>query len=856
MSIKSALLARVAACAIAAGTFVSPALAHADPAPGVPDAAAAADSGAGPDIVVTGARAGQRKAVAEKRNADNTVEALYANDVGKLPDQNVAEAVRRLPGLSVANDQGEGRYVIIRGIDPNLVNVTLNGQTLPAPEPDGRQVKLDDLPSAMIQSVVVSKSLLPSQDANAIGGEVAIRTLTAFDRDQRFFLDARGSAGWNKLNGKTPWEADGQIGGRFGANEEFGAVVSANYSRRPIESENFQGSEAYSAAGLPDQNGVRDYNLVRDRLGIVGNFDYRPSDDVKLYIRSSYSKFTDHETRDQNRIGSETGIAAIDPTTGTFKATGTILVRRREEDDNTKSLTLGGEFKVGGGTLEASGGYTKAVKTDPIRSEFTFTTPKSGLTVDYDLATDPYSFIARAPGFTDPSKYTLSKYNLETRQAYEEMWQGRIDYTLPIAFGDDSSIKIGGKYLNRRKFNNQDKTDYKVGSTALALTGLGYVGDTGFYDGMFAFGQRIDYDAARAYVTANPATLKVDPTGTLADSLSSDYDVRESIVAGYAMATLKFGPVTLIPGVRVEHTEDKTKAIVVNGASKLTDGYNSFGSKRYTDVFPGLNAKWDISSDVLMRAAVTTAIGRPNYPDLAPYVVVEDDTVPGIALGNPDLKPYKSINLDTSLEYYPSKESVFSIGLFYKHIDNPIYSTTSRLTNVSYAGVTYATADVSQPINADSEVVYGIELNAQTQFTFLPGILSGFGVSANYTHVEGHATAPGIRAGDIPLGFQSHDIGTAQLFYEKYGFAARVAYSYRSAYLDTLGGDVTTDQYTDNNGQLDMHASYQITPAVTVFADGTNLTDAPWRRYIGSKQFLVERERYDYALRGGVQLHF
>ena len=810
----------------------------------------------GKDIVVTGTRAGQRKAVAEKRNADNTVEALYANDVGKLPDQNVAEAVRRLPGISVANDQGEGRYVIIRGIDPNLVNVSLNGQTLPAPEPDGRQVKLDDLPSALINSVVVSKSLLPSQDANAIGGEVAIRTLTAFDRDKPFFVDLRGDGGWNKLNGKTPYEADGQVGGRFGANEEFGAVVSVNYSRRPIESENYQGSEAYSSIGLPDQNGLRDYNLTRSRLGIVGNFDWHPSDDVKLYLRSSYSKFTDHETRDQNRISSETGVTPTDATSGVFKATGTVLVRRREENDNTKSATVGGEFALGGATLETSVGYTRAVKTDPIRSEFTFTTAKNALTVDYDLATDPYSFSARAPGFTDPSRFTLSKYNLETRQASEDLWQGRVDYTVPLTIGDGSSFKAGAKYLDRRKRNNQDKQDYKLGSTVLPLTGLGYGGDTGFYDGMFDFGQRIDYDAARAYVGAHPATLKLDTAATLADSLSSDYDVRESITAGYAMVTLKFGGLTLIPGVRVEYTKDTTKAKVVDAGSALGDGYNSFGKASYTNVFPGLNAKYDITRSLLVRGAVTTAIGRPNYPDLAPYVVVEDDTVPNISIGNPDLKPYKSVNLDASLEYYPTRESVFSIGLFHKHIDNPIYASSTRVSGGSFGGVVYALADVAQAVNARSEEVTGIELNAQTQFTWLPGFLSGFGVSANYTHVDGHATAPGIRAGDIPLGFQSHDIGTAQLFYEKYGMAIRVAYSYRSKYLDLLGTDASTDEYTDNNGQLDVHASYQVTPMLTVFGDATNLTDAPWRRFIGTKAQLVEREHYDMSLRGGVQLHF
>jgi TonB-dependent receptor len=850
---KTALLL----CATATSIIFAAAQAHAQ-AQSAPGDAVQPASGEDSDIVVTGTRAGQRKAVAEKRDADNTLEALYANDVGKLPDQNVAEAVKRLPGVTVANDQGEGRYVIIRGIDPNLVNVAINGQTMPAPEPDGRVVKLDDIPSAMINAVTVSKSLLPSQDANAIGGEVNIRTLTAFDRTDHFFADARGSVGYFKLNGKSPYEIDGQVGGRFGDGDRLGLVLSANYSRRPIESENYQGSEDYvTYSGVPTTNGLRDYNLVRERLGLVGNFDWHLSDGVKLYVRSSYSKFTDHETRDQNRLALTAPPTIISATTGKAAATGTILVRRREEDDNTKSVTAGGDVAIGGGgQLEFSGGWTKAVKVDPIRSEFTFTTKKGSLTADYDLGTDPYTMVPEGNAFTNASLFTLSKYNFEHRNAFEELWQGRADLTLPVALGNDSTIKLGVKYVERHKADDHDKLDYKPGSTSWNIGNVAYTGDTGFYDGMFTFGDRIDYFAGRDYVAANPGVVKLDTAGTLADSLSSDYDVRESILAGYAMATLKFGALTIIPGVRVEHTEDKTKAKVVNAASTLTDPFNSFGSKSYTDFFPGVNAKLELERNLLLRGAVTTSIGRPNYPDLAPYVVVEDDIVPNIAIGNSALKPYRAVNLDASLEYYPSKDSVLSVGLFYKHIDDPIFTTIDRVTNGTYGGVVYPLADVTQPINLDQEVIGGIELNAQTQFTRLPGFLSGFGISANYTHVEGHATAPAFRPGNIPLFDQSSDSGTVQLFYEKYGFAARIAYSYRSPLLDLLGGAPAADEYTDLNGQLDVHMSYQILPQVTVFGDATNLTDAPWRRYIATKSQLVERERYDFALRGGIQLHF
>ncbi|WP_448664215.1 TonB-dependent receptor [Sphingomonas sp. CJ20] len=863
MTLRSTLLCGVPLALL----FAAPAAAQvsADPAP----ATGAEDQG---DIVVVGTLQGERKAIDAKRDANNFTEALYANDVGKLPDQNVAEAVRRLPGLSVANDQGEGRYVIIRGVNPNLVNVVLNGLTLPAPEPDGRQVKLDDIPSSLINGVIVTKSLTADQDANAIGGEVNIQTLTAFDQAKPFFVNARAQYGWAHLNGKHPYEGDVQVGGRFGPDQQFGAVLALNYSKRPIESENFQGSSAWRVPAastganqsyvLPDTAALRDYNLTRTRKGAVLNLDWRPNDTTKLFLRGTYSKFDDNETRDQFIIDNQSAFTNQTATTGTFKGRGSMRVRRRIEKDNTKSVQGGGSFALAGGTLDLAGAWTRAQKEDPLRSEYNFRTGGSALTVNYDVSDTPYFFTPTVQPGTNPTAYGLNSVNYDHRNAVETLWQGKIDYTLPLGMSD-SSVKVGAKFLDRHKTNERDYRTYSLTSgRTFTYASVARLGDQSFYNGDYSFPARVDYDAAEAFLAANPGTVTVNTASSRANSLANDYDVREQIYAGYAMATLKFGSLTLVPGVRVEHTRDRTKGKLITAASTLDQGYNVEGAKDYTDVFPGLNARFDMADRLVLRGAATTAIGRPNYPDLSPYVSVDTTTSPRptVTLGNPDLNPYKAVNLDAAVEYYLPGQGLLSVGAFYKRIDNPIYTGTRINVAGTFAGQTFASADVVQPGNVDVAYVRGIEANAQVRFTFLPGALSGLGFAVNYAHITGHGegTIPGAtpRTGDLPLFLQSKDVGTAQVFYEKYGIAARVAYSYRSPYLDTLGATAADDQYTDKNGQLDLNLSYQVSPELTFFGQALNLTDAPWRRYVGSKNQLIERERYGYSFRWGAQLHF
>jgi len=810
------------------------------------------------EIVVTGQRAAERRALQTKKVANNFVEALYANDVGKLPDQNVAEAVHRLPGVSIANDQGEGRYVIIRGVDPRYANVTVNGQTAAAPEPDNRQVKLDDIPSSLIGAVTVIKSLTADLDANAIAGQVDIVTLSAFDRHGTFG-SARAAYGQFDLNDKHPYEGDLTLGGTFGADKAFGAVISANYSKRPVESQNIAGASWTTAGGfdIPADFDQRDYNLVRERTGVVGNFDWRPNDDVQLYLRTQYSKFTDHETRDRFRLPIAGTIVPTNATTGSFsKATGTRYVRRRDENDNTKTVSTGGKFNVGTGKLSIDAAYSRAEKTDPLRSEFQFATGKT-MTGTYDTTDVLFQLTPGASAF-DPAQYIFKSVNYDHREAVETLKQVRADYTLPMdSVGEGSSLKFGAKFTDRDKTNDRQYQTYDPGALAFTLAALNPPTLASTYDGRYAFGPKVDYTAAQAYVTANPTTLKLNAAKSLSTDLLSDYGVSEKISAGYVMATLKLGRVTLVPGMRVEHTDGDYTAKTFNNATSLR-GPDTTGGSQYTNWFPSLNAKMDVSDRLVLRAAATTAIGRPDYVQLAPAITV-DATANTVSTGNPDLKPLTSANLDAGFEYYLPGQGVLSASVFFKDIQDPIFTRTLLNQTGAYGGVAMTGAAVSLPLNASKATVTGLELNAQSQLAFLPGALDGFGVGVNLALIDSSIKGVPGRLDNLPLVQQSKTVGTAQLFYEKHGLTARVAYSYRSKFLYTLGADANSDVYWDKHGQVDARIAYAIgnkARSATVFLEGSNLNDEPWRTFVGQPHHLGENERYGRTFRTGVQLSF
>jgi len=816
------------------------------------------------EIVVTGRRAADRAAIESKRNSDNQVDAIRADDVGRLPDQNVAEAVSRLPGVSVANDQGEGRYLTVRGVSPDLLNVTLNGQTAAAPEPDGRQVKLDDIPSALIGSVTLVKTLTADLDANAIAGQANIQTLTAFDRN-RTFATGRLAYGYYDQNGKKPYEFDGTVGGLFGENRQFGAVVAVNYSDREIGSQQFAGSPEWMSINghdVPDSFAIRHYAPHRQRMGAVGNFDWRPNDATSLFLRLMYSGYKDDENRQHFGFSMPSNAALYSAQTddgGSFSGGGRAdrRSRLRREDTSTTTYSTGGKFELGDSTLNVEATYSRADKKDPRRDEWTFRTGSSVGGTYSDTGTSLFTIAPGAAAY-DPAQFAAYQVRFGRREAVEDLYQARVDYQTPFGADGESWMKFGAKIIDRKKNNDEDRETWRInGSGTLTLADalgpeLGSV-----FSGDY-FGPSVDHAAADAYFKANPTHFSLRTADTLADTLGTDYQITERIMAGYAMANLKFGDWTVVPGLRVENTDGDYAAKTITATSTLDQAFDSFGSRNYTKWFPGVNLRYDASENLVLRGAITTAIGRPNYEDIAPYVKIEDagGGWSDVTMGNPDLDPLMSVNYDVAVEYYMGDRGILSAAAFYKDIDNPIFWSRQTVTGGTFGGLVLANADVSTPINASNAKVSGIEFNAQYELSFLPSPFDGFSVGGNMTFVNSEAEGVPDRPDKVPLTTQSDRVASAQISYEKSGFSGRIGYTFRSASLLEVGESVDDDTYVDDFNQWDARVSYAFNKHATIFLEGSNLNDAAARSYIGRPSHLSEEERYGWSVRTGLQLSF
>jgi TonB-dependent receptor len=790
----------------------------------------------------------QARAVDLKRESDAILDAVSADDVGDYPDQNVAESLQRLPGVSVTRDQGEGRFVVVRGLDAALNSVSVDGLAIGTPESDNRAAPLDVIPSESTERLKVVKSPTPDMPGDSIGGAILVESASAFDRDGRS-IRAKVEANHQQLSDKTSPKASFNYSDLF-ADNTFGVALGVNYQDRKFQSDNTEGEydEIDNGDMVMVEQQRRKYYIERKRVGANLNLDWHPDDDNRYYLRTLFSTFKDAETRQATVISFDADDIESNGD-GIYSAPVDKIskrVRYRTKQQDTLAASFGGENRLDGAVVDYQTGYTKTRErvNDELQAYFKYNGDDLDATIDQNSRMPAIAL--SSDEWVDNSNYKFDKFVVTPGRADDDEYSAKVN----VRFDDDNaSYKFG--LLGRWRERNVDKNESTL-SEGPKISLADWTQAAPAHRGN-SLGEVISSSAMRAY-WAQSGNLYSADEGDAADNavsmLSEDYSSREDILAAYAMGTWDIGALRVIAGVRVENTQFKA-----NGYQIDVEDSESFSvtplqaSASYTNVLPGLHLRWNGGDDWALRAAVNKTVSRPGFGQIAPHATINNDDEE-VELGNPNLKPYESTNLDLSFEKYIGKSGIVSLGLFHKSIDNYIVDTVID-NDPDYAGY-----DVSMAINGKSAKVYGAEFNWQQQFDFLPAGWDGFlgGVSGTWLHTE---FDPGLedRAGeDFTLPRASKNVYTAFLGYEKNGFSTRVSVVHRSEYLDELGKARDYDIYVAPNTQLDFSLDYQVTGNVQVYFEGSNLLDKPLERYQGTRSYTQQYEEYGRTFAVGIRV--
>lgn len=476
-----------------------------------------------------------------------------ADDIGALPDKNAAEALARVPGVTLQRDQGEGRYISIRGLGPDLNSVSINGALVPAPEASRRGVALDVLPAGLISMLTVQKTLTPDQDANSLGGSVAVSTLSAFDLPGRIASATIGSSRDQRLGKNSP-SASALFADRV-ADGRIGIAVGFSTERRDFASDNVETGGAWNA-GRRSNIELRDYLPEREREALALNLDFRADADSSYYIRSFSSQFSDDEVRDRLTLSNIVGGSAEPGQI--FTARGERRVRQRKYTQEISSVVFGTEQRFGQWQLDLAAGLSRADEDTPESlndGRFRGTANFTG--VSFNGTRIP--LVSGPVGLTDPASYSLNSIVLQARQSEDSDNNLRFDLSREGSWGDVSStLKFGAKWSRREKTNNTEQWSYNSSSlTSPNFFGVGPTSMSAFTRGPvdFALGT-IGPGLDPALIRARVATLNRDAARLRTESTPNDYQMNEDIDAAYVQSNFAFARFNLLVGMRNERQRD------------------------------------------------------------------------------------------------------------------------------------------------------------------------------------------------------------------------------------------------------------------------------------------------------------
>ncbi len=854
------------------------------------------------EVVVTAPRI---EVLARKRQeaAATIINVQSAETIAKYPDYNAAEALGRIPGISLSTDTGEGRFVNIRGIDANLNGATYGGVVLlntfaagTAASGSGRAVEFDTIPTGAIDGIVVYKTLSPDREAEGLGGQIELTPRSSKNLTKPF-VEADLGWGYENLHDHTgPFTASIAAGARFGFDNgrlvvegvgqalppragwisnptPFSIVVTGSRKddRRGVDdTEPSYANDGSTCGFLPDgscdhvlgRTDFRYYDYHRRRFGYGTEVDFKPNDDHSYYARIDVAGYKERAHKNHFYAG-------FDGTPSAPDAQGYVVdsfqpqvdVVDLDETHRNTVAAIGGEDRYNNLTIDYRGAYSRATYVETYYNEARFRGADTYYG-RYNNTADPehfyYQFFQDAaltiPFIsTDASQYFNPRLTSFFESDVDEEYSGALNARYAVhLFGADGQFKAGVSLRLRDKVV-RDFGGFGSATANLSQFAPNAGADTNYYFGFFPKAPYADVYKIDALVRSTLPVL--DP------SLGRDFKDQENVYAGYLMYTTEFGKLGVMAGVRVEATD----ATYGNFLTTTTDAGDVVTfvnhTNSYINAFPTVQLKYVVLPNLQVRATYSTGIARPGFSQAGGNAGVDFTASPRptYTAGNPNLKPTTGNNFDLDIEYYLPNAGIIQAGIFDKEFKNYIFRE-ARI-NVNDPIFMGQQGDFISFTNEDAHA-RGAEIAYHQKFTMLPGAFGGLGIDANITWVDSRfreysAAVAGQGIDEYgPLPGTSHVTWNAAGFYEKYGLALRLSAEYVGGSLFSLNGDRSIDTIQNKKLNLDFSSSYQFTHNWAGYFQVKNLLDTPLRYNDGNASRVQQLEYYGQTYEFGVRATF
>ena len=822
------------------------------------------------DVLISGFNSGQAKALNAQKNKQNITNVVSTDQIGKFPDANIGDAVKRIPGITMQVDQGEARNIIIRGLAPQLNSVTLNGSRIPSAEGDNRNVQMDLIPSDMIQLIEVNKAVTPDMDADALGGSVNLVTRTS---PNGFRVAATAGSGVNFITDKRILNGSFLIGDRS-KNNKFGWMLSSSINDTDFGSDNVEAvwvNEAESPVSGDDievnpyieESDIRTYLVQRIRRSFSANFDYAFDTNNKVYLKSMYNWRDDRENRFRLRYRKmapvfQSGTENVIGYEGEVRrqTKGGIDNNRNQntrlEDQRMQNYSIGGDHLFGNLTFDWMTSFSKASE-ERLNERYIEYEIGDEFAINQDLSNPRYPSIT-AVNASDVAldKFELKEVTEQNGYTDEKDFNAFINFKLPLNFFNnthDGFIKFGGRTKIKDKKRDNNFFEYSPLNSSLdALSALPLTDQT---DADFLAGSK--YAAGQFVAPEFLGNLKLSDDSLFESSdvpseyARANYKVTEDVYGAYVMANQNLSDkFSVLAGLRVEGTKTKATGNQIENEDDILGTITK--EKDYIHFLPGVHLKYNLTNSTILRFAWTNTLARPNYADIVPSmdVLVDDEEM---FLGNPDLSATTSMNFDVMAEHYFKSVGIISAGVFQKNIKDFIYTFQYKDAATGY--------DVYQPQNGEDASILGAEVSFQRQLDFLPGFAKNFSLMLNYTYLtskaDGIRNADGDERADLDLPGTAPNMFNGSLAYATKKMSLRLSANYSDAYIDEIGGSAFEDRYYGEQFLVDFNATYKIGNGFTVYADLNNITNQSLRYYQGVKARTMQMEYYGRRLTFGLK---